>query len=130
HERRAAEMAEVQRRTTGDDTWRQLAPDLDDALASLGQASRDAVVLRFFEGQSGPEVAQRLGISEEAARKRISRAIDELRGIFAQKGITVSTAALGDILALNLTQRAPVGLAAAAASAGAVKGAGTGLTLA
>src|SRR5205085_7819049 len=103
HERGAARMIEQERGAGGGDivtepVWEQLAPALDDALSDLGTKSRDALVLKYFEDNSGPEVAERLGISENAARKRISRAVDELRAVFAKKGIAVSSTAVGQLM--------------------------------
>ena len=40
-----------------DELWAQLAPALDEAMGRLGQKERNAVLLRFFEGKSFPEVA-------------------------------------------------------------------------
>lgn len=54
-------------------------PDLDHALSRLRAADRDAVVMRYLEGRGLAPVALALGVSEEAARKRISRALESLR---------------------------------------------------
>src|SRR4051812_39467454 len=52
------------------DSWKQIAPLLDKAIADLGEADRNAVVLRFLEGKDLKEVGAALGTSEEAAKKR------------------------------------------------------------
>jgi RNA polymerase sigma factor (sigma-70 family) len=90
---------------------------LDTAMAELAQPNRDAVVLRFLEGKSVRETAHRLGISEDAAKQRVSRAIEQLRGILARQGVTLSVAGLTSILATHAVQAAPAHLAAATASA-------------
>lgn len=54
-------------------TWIELAPLLDDAMASLGRPDRDAIVLRYFENKSLQEVGLALGVEERAAQKRVSR---------------------------------------------------------
>ena len=59
-----------------------IAPLLDDALGQLGQKDRDAVMLRFFEGRNFREVGARLGLSEGAAKKRLTRAVEKLRPYF------------------------------------------------
>src|ERR1035441_1329058 len=45
--------------TAPDLFWEQMSPLLDEALASLGEADRQAVLLRFFENQSLAEVGSR-----------------------------------------------------------------------
>ena len=52
---------------------------LNAALAALKPGEREAVLLRFFEERSFQEVGEALGISEDAAQKRVSRAIDRMR---------------------------------------------------
>ena len=54
--------------------WEAVAPLLDGALAKLPSRDRDAVLLRYIEGKALRDVGQRMGISEDAARKRIARA--------------------------------------------------------
>ena len=65
---------------------------LDDAIATLPDRDRNAVLLRFFGGQSLREVGQAMGVSEDAARQRVFRAIDKLRGYFSAKGVTAESA--------------------------------------
>lgn len=73
---------------------REAVRRLEAALGSLRTQSRDALLLRFFRRQSLAEVAQSLGISEEAAKKRVTRAVDELRAkMSASSGATSPTAA-------------------------------------
>ena len=83
------------------DQWSQLEPFLDQALETLGHSDRTAVLLRFFESQSMAEVGAALGISEAAAKMRISRAIEKLRNQFAIRGILCSAAGLELALAGN-----------------------------
>ena len=59
-----------------DSSWEQMSPLLDEALARLGGAEREAVLLRFFERQSLAEIGGRLGLTENAARMRVQRALD------------------------------------------------------
>jgi RNA polymerase sigma factor (sigma-70 family) len=84
-------------------------PHVDGALDELGAVDRDAIILRFLRQKSFHEVAQTLGTSEDAAKKRVSRVLDKLRGLLARRGVAVSAAAL----AAGLTQL-PVNAAPAA----------------
>ena len=76
--------------TTPDPGWDHIEPHLDDALGELNEADRDAVMLRYFERKSAREIAQTLGTSEEAAQKRVNRAVERLRDLFTKRGITVA----------------------------------------
>lgn len=62
-----------------DPLWEQMSPLLDEALAQLGEKDRQSVLLRFFEEKSLAEVGRSLGAGEDAARVRISRALEKLR---------------------------------------------------
>lgn len=72
----------------------QLVEELEDALSELPEEERDVLVLRFLEDRQLREVGRELGVSEEAARKRVSRALDRLRDVFTRRGITASTGAI------------------------------------
>jgi RNA polymerase sigma factor (sigma-70 family) len=118
--RRAREQhAVVMNETTShsEADWQQIRPVLDDALDRLNRADRDALVLRYFSQRSLAEVGATLGTNEDAARKRISRALAKLRTLLARRGVTTSAAALAATLAANAVQGAPAGLAVTLTSA-------------
>jgi RNA polymerase sigma factor (sigma-70 family) len=96
-----------------DDLWERIAPQLDDALSQLDEIDRDALALRFFERKTAREMGLRLGLSEEAAQKRVTRALERLRGVFVERGLAVPSAALAGAISVQAVQPAPVGLAAA-----------------
>lgn len=100
-----------------------LQPVLDAALASLSETDRDAVVLRYLTGRNLAEVGAALGTNEDAAQKRVSRALERLRDTFRQRGVPVSGAVVATALGIAGTQMAPAGLAATVAT-GALAGAG------
>ena len=93
-----------------EDAWAQLAPLLETAMDSLGERERNAVVLRFLDGKSLAEVGAALGVSEEAARMRVSRALEKLRHYFGKRGVTLPAAAIAGAVAGNAVQAAPAGL--------------------
>jgi enterochelin esterase family protein len=78
HERKAAQMRPA---VTEADPMPKglLGAEVDSALARLSEADRDVLTLRYLEELPVAEVARRLGISEEAAQKRIDRAMARLR---------------------------------------------------
>ena len=101
--------------------WEHLAPHLDAALGELHDTDRDALLLRYFENKNLREVGQQLGLTDDAAQKRVSRAVERLREFFAKRGVTVGASGLVVALTTNAVQAAPVNLAvtiSAAAIAG------------
>jgi RNA polymerase sigma factor (sigma-70 family) len=101
--------------------WVEIGPLLDEAMDALGDTDRTAVLLRYFENKSLREVGQRLDMTEEAARKRVSRAIESLRTFFSKRGATLGASGLIIAISANAVQSAPIGLAARI-SAGAILG--------
>ena len=110
-EQEAAVMNELLA-TAPDHDWKQIAPQLDDALGDLSEPDRDALLLRYFEKKSAHEMAQRLGISDEAAQKRVNRAVERLRELFSKRGLTVGAGGLVVVISANAVQAAPAVLAA------------------
>ncbi len=96
--------------------WATVAPLLDEAMRDLNHIEQDAVVLRFFENKSLAEVGRLLGLTEEAARKRVSRALERLRAGFERRGVKVASAALASAIVGHAIEAAPAGLAAALAT--------------
>ena len=115
-----------------EEAWRQIAPLLDGALEKLGRQDQDALVLRFFDGRNFREVGAALGTSEDAAKKRVDRALEKLRKMFVKRGVTSTTAILAGAISANSVQAAPVALAPAVTATALAKGAvisGSTLTL-
>jgi len=94
HERKGGVMSYDQR-TSADDAARfdEIAPLLDGSPGQLANRDRDALLLKYIQGKSHRDVGQTMGISEEAARKRVGRALEKLRGFFASRGVAMTTAA-------------------------------------
>ena len=114
------------------DAWVQIAPLMDAAMAGLNETDRHAVVLRFFDGKSLREVGAALGANEEAAKKRVSRALEKLRTFFAKRGVSSTTAIIAGAISAHSVQAAPVTLAKAVTAIAVTKGAvagGSTLTL-
>lgn len=118
--------------SSDDRLWRDVEPALDDAMDDLNSDDHDALVLRFFQDQDLRHVGSALGVGEDAAQKRVSRALERLRELLAKRGVTSTASALGLVLAANTLTAAPAGLAARATSvalAGLAAGAGFTTTL-
>jgi RNA polymerase sigma factor (sigma-70 family) len=97
--------------------WQQIAPHLDDALAQLNVVERDVLLWRYFERRSAEQIGERLGLSAEAAQKRVARSLGRLRGILAERGLTAPTASLAGLVSTHAVQSAPAGLSATAIAA-------------
>ncbi|HKX62346.1 MAG TPA: sigma-70 family RNA polymerase sigma factor [Verrucomicrobiae bacterium] len=111
-------------------SWDEVAPLLEEAMGRLRPAEQDAVLLRFFGGKSLQEVGHALGISDDGAQKRISRALGRLRQFLARRGVNVPMGVLGAMLAANTTQAAPTQFASAlAASVGSAAGKSLGFAM-
>ncbi|MDB6026665.1 MAG: polymerase, sigma-24 subunit, subfamily [Verrucomicrobiales bacterium] len=102
--------------------WSRLQPELDAVMDELNETDREAILLRYFENRRLADVGERLGLSEDGARKRVDRALNKLRDQFAQKGITTTATALSLVITANAVQAAPVGVTAAIVAAAVVSG--------
>ena len=105
------------------ETWPQIAPLLDAAMDGLNEKDRRALVLRFFQNQSLHEIGAATGTSEEAAKKRVSRALEKLRHFFLKSGVSSTTAAIAGAISANSVQVAPLALAKAVTTAALAQGA-------
>jgi len=94
-----------------DAAWHKIAPQLEEAMLWLGQTDCDAILLRFFEGRSFHEVGTVVGESEEAAKKRVDRALEKLRRYFNKHGVRSTTAIIASVISANSVQAAPEALA-------------------
>jgi hypothetical protein len=101
---------------------------LDDALHELESPDREAVLLRYLEGRDLKSVGHALGLSDDAARKRVDRAIDKLHGVLVRRGIRSTHAALSAGLAALALATPPPGMSALITST-ALAGSGTAATL-
>jgi hypothetical protein len=88
-----------------------LAPILDETINQLGEEDRTAILLRFFEQRDFRSVGEALGSSEDAARMRVTRALEKLHLLLKRRGFTTGAGALGVALSANAVQSAPLGLA-------------------
>jgi RNA polymerase sigma factor (sigma-70 family) len=109
----AAELAEMKTSSPG---WTEIEPALDEAVESLDLADRNAILLRYFESKSLREIGSALGVSEDTAQKRVSRALEQLRKFFVRRGIAVTAAGLVGNLSAHAIHSAPDALLAAVGS--------------
>ena len=110
-----------------DDAWKQISPVLDGAMDTLNERDRNAVLLRYFENKPLAEVGAALGVSEDAARVRVNRALEKLRATLTKSGVTLGVTAIAGAVTANAIQAAPLALATSITAATLT---GTSLTLA
>ena len=110
------EQKAAQMEPNPDSDAEQITPLLNQALEALPEQDRAAILLRFFENKSMDEVGHSLGTSTNAAKMRLSRAVEKLRLIFRRKGVAVSTTALMGVLSAQAAHAAPAGLASSVAT--------------
>jgi len=107
-------------------SWDHLEPLLNAALAALRPQEQEVVLLRYLEGASWRETAARLGLAEDAAQKRGTRAVDKMRRFVNTQGLMLSLAALMALLSEEAARAVPLPAAVAAKTVAAA--ANTGVT--
>jgi RNA polymerase sigma factor (sigma-70 family) len=106
--------------------WDQVRPVIDAALAQLNAKDRDAILLRFLEGQSFRAIGTATGVSDDAAQKRVGRALEKLRAVLAHRGVPVAGCALSNLLSAAVVAPMPDGVALSVAKAALAKAAAIG----
>jgi len=97
----------MEERTDHEAEWNRIEPMINEGLSALPSSDREALLLRYFDGLSVREMAGELGITEVAARQRVSRAIERLRRYFGKKEVAVSALLLGALLDRHSARAAP-----------------------
>ena len=92
--------------------WNDLAPVLDEALNELNDTDRQALLLRYFNDQTMRDLGASLGVSEDAAKMRVSRALEKLRARLGARGLGCGAVGLGTLLGQHAVEAAPAHVAA------------------
>ncbi len=108
-EQKVAEMTQHQQvKAAAGEFWENVESHLNVALSQLGALDREAVLLRFFEERSFAEIGVALGLSENTARMRVSRALEKLRRHLSRLGVALTAAALAALLAEKSSEAVPI----------------------
>jgi RNA polymerase sigma factor (sigma-70 family) len=113
-ERHAVELQAVA--DCSDENVAQLTAVLDEVINDLGKEDRTAILLRFFEELDFRSVGKALGSSEDAARMRVTRALEKLGLLLKGRGFVLSTTVLGFVLSAKTASAAPANLASHAST--------------
>src|SRR5258706_5132175 len=106
-ERQAMEELDPISETAPD--WERLRAVLDEAMSELSEPDYDALVMRFFNNQDLRSIGRALGVNDDTAQKRVSRALDKLREHLSRHGISSTATALPIVISANAVQAATVG---------------------
>lgn len=87
-------------------TWHEVEPAVDQALAALPADARDLLVEHYLERRTMAQIGQRRGLSQPTVSRRVTAALEELRGLLRRQGVQVGSTALGAWLG-EATQAAP-----------------------
>jgi RNA polymerase sigma factor (sigma-70 family) len=115
HEQIAASLASSLTEPTMNPEIDSISPELDRAMARLSESERTALTLRYLQDKTNTQTVALLQISEQAAAKRISRAVGRLRKILVKKRAVAPAVSLAVILDQIPRTTAPVALAQTAA---------------
>ena len=90
-EQTAAELGTTMKTPDEQPALRALLPLLDEALLSLREKDRTALLLRYYESQSLREVGAALNTSEDAAQKCVASALEKVAQFFQRRGFKTGT---------------------------------------
>jgi RNA polymerase sigma factor (sigma-70 family) len=111
HEQEAATMNELTS-SAHEDSWEEIAPQIDEALCELSDSDRDALLVRYFQRKTAHEMALTLGISDEAPQERVNRAVERLRDLLSKRNVSTGAAGLALMISAHAVQSAPATFAA------------------
>lgn len=116
---------------TAENEWNEIRPLIDAALESLSEEDRGIMISRHLQQMSLKDAGSVLGISEDAAGKRVARAGARLRDWFESRGIRCTSDVLGGALGSFAMVSPPLPLAEQIvfSAIGSSTGAATGATM-
>jgi RNA polymerase sigma factor (sigma-70 family) len=116
-EQEAHAMQELLHDPGSNPDWETLRPVLDTAMHELNEADREVILLRYFENRPHADIGEQFGLSENAARMRVERALEKLRTVLSRRGVTTTAVALSAAVSANAVAVGPAGLAATLSTA-------------
>lgn len=86
---------------SGDADWTAIASHVDEAIASLPDAQREAIVRHYLEAQSYRAIADSKRVDESTVRHHARQGLVRIRRFLHRRGITASVSALAAGLAVE-----------------------------
>lgn len=102
--RRASREQDLIPAESEESPWTDLSVHLDAGMDLLSEPDRHAILLRFFQNRSFRDVGVALGLNEDTAQKRVSRALDRLRKLLLGRGVILSAVTLAALVSANAAQ--------------------------
>jgi RNA polymerase sigma factor (sigma-70 family) len=106
-EQQAQHMQEISDSSNPADLWSRLRPVIDAVLDDLSRRDRELILRRFFQHWTFVEIGHALNITDEAARKRIDRALETMRRQLGRRGLSSTNLALSAALGTETMTAAP-----------------------
>lgn len=94
--------------TESDGEWDDVYRFVDEAMAELPEKFRIAVVARYLEARTLDSIAQELNLSPRTVAYRVEKGVTMIRRALRKRGIIVSAATLGTMMATNLAEASVV----------------------
>jgi RNA polymerase sigma factor (sigma-70 family) len=116
-EETAAELGTTMKTFEDQPAFNALVPLLDEALLSLRETDRTALLLRFYENHSLRDVGAAFGVSEDTAQKRVQSALEKLAEFFKRRGFKTATVAAAAAALQNTATTSSATLVSAVVSA-------------
>ena len=116
-EQTATELGTTMKTAEDQPALAALVPLLDEALLSLREKDRTALLLRFYESHSLRDVGAAVGVSEDAARMRVQSALEKLAEFFKRRGFKAATVAVATAALEHTATTASAAVATAVVSA-------------
>ena len=107
--------------------WDQIRPVVDEVLDRLGERDRELILLRFFHGNAFNEIGLRFGLTADAARFRVNRALEKMRSLLGKRGIHSTAAALTVALVSQADAAVPASTITAVTAGSLARAAATGV---
>jgi RNA polymerase sigma factor (sigma-70 family) len=92
--RKREQIAAEHQAMNSNSTWEEISPVLDEVIDRLSPPDRALILARYFQGQSHTSIGRTLGLSEDATRMRVKRALEKLRALLTKRGVTTTASAL------------------------------------
>ena len=108
--------------------WDRVRPLLDEGMASLSDGDRNALLLRYFKNQDLRSIGAALAVSEDAAQKRVTRAVERLRRFLDKRGVAIGSSGLVLAVTAHAVQAAPTALITSISTTAVLAGTGIAAT--
>ena len=93
-------------------SWDDIQGYVDEAIEQLPEKQRQVIVAHFLQRQTHDAIARELGVTRPAVSYHVQKGVESLRACLDKKGVVITSAFLLAGLSSELTEAAPVELAA------------------